>query len=450
MREGFHPVSGSFFVALFALFPAAAFAQRPPAVPVNLSYLRSDFIQPGARPAAMGGAFIGAAQDEIAAVINPAGLPYLRTAGASVHLRAFKLDGRFDSDQFVIAAFFPIKKINLAFSRQVIFNTRFSFENQQFVTFGSNPTLRQVLGGLGNFPGTQALVDFHVFKDRWSLGYQIWDKLSLGVTASNFTIDLHLKEQSFLDPLIAEGSAPRGNIPETTYSTSTLERRDGLVWGYSLGLMATLIPDKFYFGAVVDFNPSFDLQSQIFLPEYRLENLVLPAETPENNSFKFSVPDVQGIGFYYRVTNLLHLTFDLVRREYRDLLSGGNASILNIPADDEFDQASLEFRDPDGQPDLSIDNAIELHLGVERLFRIKRFGIVPLRFGIFNSPRHRIHARAANAELQRLFPPGTSDYFFSFGTGVVGRKYYKYDLGASFSDDGWQLFFSATFKVTEY
>lgn len=450
MRDGFPGASGSFFAAMFALFPAAAFAQRPPTAPINLSYLRSDFIQPGARPAAMGGAFIGAAQDEIAAVINPAGLPYLRTAGASVHLRAFKLDGRFDSDQFVIAAFFPIKKINLAFSRQVVFNSRFSFENQQFVSFDSDPTPRQVLGGLGNFPGTQTLVDFHVFKDRWSLGYQIWDKLCLGITASNFTIDLHLKEQSFLDPLISDGSASRGNIPETTYSTSTLERRDGLVWGYSLGLMATIIPDKFYFGAVVDFNPSFDLQSQIFLPEYRLENLVLPAESPANSRFKFSVPDVQGIGFYYRVTSLLHLTFDLVRREYRDILSADNASILNIAADDEFDPAAGEFRDPDGKPDLSIDDAIEFHLGVERLFRIKRFGIIPLRFGVFNSPRHRIHASSANSDLRRLFPRGTTDYFFSFGTGVVGRKYYKYDFGASFSDDGWQLFFSATFKITEY
>lgn len=446
MREGFRLAKWG-LVAQLALLPAVGTAQRPPTIPINLGYFRADFIQPGARPAALGGAFIGAAQDEIAAAINPAGLTYLKTAGASLHLRAIKLDGRFDSDQFVIAAFFPIKRFCLAFSRQVLFNSRFEVETLQQVSVGANPTPRLALGGLGNFPGTRALVDFHVFKDRWSLAYRVSNRMSVGFTASNFTLDTNLREQTFLDAQIIDGLPPRGNIPETLYSTSTLDRRDGLVWGYSIGWMATVIPDRFFVGAVIDFNPGFDLSSEIFLPEHRLGGVILPPVSPANNDFKFSIPDVQGIGIFYRATKLLHLTFDVVRREYQDMLLGNS---LNIVADDELDESSQTYIDPDGRTDLTISNAIEVHFGVERLLRVVKFGLIPLRFGFYTSPAHRIHAQADDADLRRLFPQGPSRAYLTFGTGIVGSKYYKYDIGANFSSEGWQLFFSATFKVTEF
>jgi hypothetical protein len=48
------------------LYSSFAFAQRPPTPPIDFSYLELDFARPGARSAAMGGAFIGAAQDETA------------------------------------------------------------------------------------------------------------------------------------------------------------------------------------------------------------------------------------------------------------------------------------------------------------------------------------------------------------------------------------------------
>lgn len=57
--------------SLLALLPTTAFAQRPPTPPIDFSYLELDFARPGARSAAMGGAFIGAALDETSVLYNP-------------------------------------------------------------------------------------------------------------------------------------------------------------------------------------------------------------------------------------------------------------------------------------------------------------------------------------------------------------------------------------------
>lgn len=75
------------YFAWFAVIPHLTLAQRPPVLPVDLRYFRVDFIIPGARPSSLGGAFIGAALDETASPINPAGLTYLTRPGASMHQR---------------------------------------------------------------------------------------------------------------------------------------------------------------------------------------------------------------------------------------------------------------------------------------------------------------------------------------------------------------------------
>ena len=45
-------------VGIFLFIPDLSFSQRPPVPPINLSYFRVDFVQAGARSAALGGAFI--------------------------------------------------------------------------------------------------------------------------------------------------------------------------------------------------------------------------------------------------------------------------------------------------------------------------------------------------------------------------------------------------------
>src|SRR5262245_57678900 len=78
--------SGSLFVcaALIttaAMWPARAGAQTSLQIP-----LQFDFINPGAKSLALGGAFVGVADDATAAFANPAGLTFLATPELSGEL----------------------------------------------------------------------------------------------------------------------------------------------------------------------------------------------------------------------------------------------------------------------------------------------------------------------------------------------------------------------------
>lgn len=456
MGEGFR--GRSFFSPLGLLAAAilvhstCVFAQRPPTVPINLNYFRIEFIQPGARPAGLGGAFIGAAQDETAAAINPAGLIYLKSAGASLHQRKARLrfkepEGTPESesldsthnfhisnfDQSLVTVFLPVKKITLAIFRQVAFDARYNFETRQFLTTNSN-TPRFVLGGLGNFPGRKVDLDLEMVHDAFSIGYAISKRLSIGAAAKNSVLNFKLNEQLFLDSQVENGQAPRPNGAASAYSITTVDDRE-TERGFTLGLMAKLIVDKLFVGAVWNLNPTFNLDSEVFLPEYKLTNETFSAESTKDNPFKLSVPDSYGFGLYYVANHRLRLTFDVVRIEYSDLLSGND---LNVVADDQPNAQGV-FEDPDGQDDLTLDDVIEIHAGTEWLFKVPKLGLMPLRFGVFTSPGHRIYPVLLNPDLRRLFPEGKDRVHFTFGLGVVLTSNVKFDGSIIVSPDGFEI-----------
>ena len=446
-----------FLIFLVILIATSTFAQgsleRPPTVPINLSYFRIDFIQPGARPAGLGGAFIGAAQDETAAAINPAGLIYLKSAGASLHQRKARLrfkepEGTPESeslnsthnfhisnfDQSLVNVFLPVKKITLAIFRQVVFDARFNFETRQFLTTDSNTSTRFVLGGLGNFPGRKVDLDLEMVHDAFSIGYALSKRLSVGVAAKYSVLNFKLNEQLFLDPQVENGQAPRDNGAEIAYSITTVDDREAEL-SFTLGLMAKLMVDKLFLGAVWNLNPTFNLESDLILPEYKLTVENLSAESRSNNQFKLSVPDSYGFGLYYIANHRLRLTFDVVRIEYSDLLSGND---LNVVADDQPNAQGI-FVDPDGQNDLTLDDAIEIHAGAEWLFKVPKLGLMPLRFGVFTNPGHRIHPISPNPDMRRLFPEAEDRVHFTFGLGVVLTSNLKFDGGIIVSPDGFEI-----------
>ncbi|MCH8981027.1 outer membrane protein transport protein [candidate division KSB1 bacterium] len=447
----------SILVCIFFFTPGLSFGQRPPVPPINLSYFRVDFLQAGARSAALGGAFIGAAQDETAAPINPAGLTYLKSAGASLHQRVGNLDFEepegaaaaanrktgFSShifDQNLAVVFFPIKRFTFALLRQVGFDNRFAFETQQFLTTESLSTTRQLLGGLGNFPGRKVDLNLRLVNDGISVAYRISKRLSLGVTGKISVLNLRLNEQTFLDPLIAGGGSPGENRPENTYSITTIDERVTDP-SFSFGVMSKIILDKLFVGAVLNLNPSFALNSNIFLPEYKIGTQTFLPESA-NPEFKFSVPNNYGFGLYYVPKSGIRFTFDVVRVQYSDLLGDND---LNIIADDELNPETGMYEDPDGRPDLTIDDATEFHAGIEFLVRprmsfvAKRFSLIPIRIGVHTNPGHRIYATGNNPDLKRLFPKAKDRVHFSFGTGFVLNSYLKFDGSITISADSFEF-----------
>lgn len=473
MRRGSHFRSPGPFSCLliFLTLGSSSYAQRPPVAPINLSYFRIDFLQPGARPVGLGGAFIGAAQDATAAPINPAGLTYLRSVGASLHQRSSHLQyeepqGSVQSpnrkatfhannfDQNMVSVFLPLRiikplqktplaELHLAIFRQVVFDSRFNFETEQFLTTTENLSSRQVLGGLGNVPGRKVDLESELVSDGFSVAYPLSRRLSMGLTVKTSALSFSLNERTFLDPAVADGSKPRGNIADATYSITSVDEHK-TEFSFSMGIMGKLIVDRLFFGAVYNFNPTYDLRSDIFLPEYNVGDETFPAKAPGNTRFRFSIPDTYGLGLYYVANSRIRLMADIVRIEYSDLLSGND---LNWPADDLFFNPSQTFQDTGSKPDLTVEDATEFHLGLEIVTNIPAFGLIPLRFGLFTSPGHRIHAAESDPDIQRLFPEAADRLNFTFGLGVILSSHLKFDASIIVSQDGFEVFGSTLLTV---
>lgn len=429
-------------------------AQRPPTVPINLGYLRIDFIQPGARPAALGGAFIGAAQDATAAAINPAGLTYLRGAGAAAHQRVartkFKepdgpdLNSNFHSDIFdqnLVISFLQIKKITLALYRQAAFDARYNFDTKQFLTSAPNTTRRFVLGGLGNFPGRVVDLDLELVHNGFAVGFALAKTLRIGVASKLSVLNFKLHEQTFLDPEVLNGIQPRGNVAESLYSITTVDNRKTKS-SFSVGLMGNVVLDQLFLGAVVNLNPTYRLRSNIHLPEYTVGTNTLDRELQINqkeNDFQLSVPDSYGFGLYYYIASRrLGFAFDLLRIEYSDLLNGNNP---NVVADDPTD----DFVDPDGEDDLTIEDATELHFGIEWTHNVPKLGQIPFRFGLRTDPAHRIHSANNDSNMQKLFPEAKTRLHVAFGLGLSLPSNIKFDGSVDLSEDGYELIGSFSF-----
>jgi len=463
MTKGAYTLKFTFiiFIAGLFLFPDLSFGQRPPVPPINLSYFRIDFVQSGARSAALGSAFIGAAQDETAAPINPAGLTYLKSPGASLHQRIANLDFEepegavaaanrktgFSSqnfDQNLAVVFFPIKRFTFAILRQVGFDNRFTFETQQFLTIDSLTTPRQLLGGLGNFPGRKVDLNLRLVNDGFSVAYRVNKRLSLGITGKISVLNIRLNEQTFLDPNVSGGRLPAENRPENIYSITTIDERVTDP-SFSFGVMSKIILDKLFVGAVLNLNPSFALNSNIFLPEYKTGTETFKAESA-NPEFEFSIPNSAGFGLYYVPHSSIRFTFDIVRIQYSDLIRDND---LNIVADDELNPETGFYEDPDGRPDLTIDDVTEFHAGIEFLVRprmsfvAKRFSLIPVRIGIHTNPGHRIYATGNNPDLKRLFPKAKDRIHYSFGSGFLLNSYLKFDASITFSADSF-VFIAST------
>lgn len=453
-----------FFVFCLWWFPTVGLAQRPPVPAINLNYLRIEFITPGARASSVGGAFIGAAQDETAAAINPAGLTYLSGAGASLHQRNARktfrepegspespdLKSKFSNNDFnqsMVSAFIPLRGITIAIYHQVLLDSRFGFETQQFFTDSSPPTTRRLLGGLGNFSGKQVSLDLEMINDGVALGLPLSSRLSLGITGRTSILRFNLNEQTFLDTRISARNFPQGNSAETVYSLTTVDKVDVKV-GFSAGLLYKLIKDRFFVGAVYHYNPKFNLNSEIFLPERVVqsatETLTLPALSPENTAFKLAIPDRFGVGLYYVLSKRFRVMFDVTRVTYSDLLNGNDRNIVN---DDVFNPQTQRYEDPDNRPDLTVADVTEIHAGMEVLFKIPKFGLIPLRLGVYSDPGHQVHAISKEPDLRRLFPEGEDRTHVAFGAGFVLNSHLKFDVSLDFARDRFEVLGSALISV---
>lgn len=418
--------------------------------PINLGYVRIDFIQPGARSAALGGAFIGAAQDVTAAAINPAGLAFLRSVEATLHQRLAHFefdvpnatidgaDNTFTSrtirnknfDQTLAGIFLPLKRVSFALFRQVALDTHYDFETRQFLTKPSDGSEAFTLGGLGNYPGRKVNFNLEMVYDAFSVAFAVTNNLGIGVTVKNSALDFKFNEQLFLDPLVQNGNDPRPNSVETLYAINNISDRNGK-FSYSFGLMSNMLLDRLFFGAVANFNPTYELRSNIYFPQYQLNGSMF---TPDTSSrvFRLSMPDSYGFGIYLLINSRLRFSCDVMYIKYSDLLSSHNLNVAD-----------------DGRArDLTVANATQLHAGLEWLFKVPQFGFtIPTRFGLHTNPGHLIHAVGDDEDLNRLYPAAKNRVHLSFGVGATVKSRLKLDATMVVTGDGLELWGSTLLSV---
>ena len=416
-----------FSPVLYSQCPQCSTVRPTQSAPFNIRYFQFNLGVSGARANSLGGAFIGVADDATAATTNPAGLTMLTRLETSVHIRPRRTEiselaanrkqwderkdySHFQTDLAYGDIVVPFKKLTFAGYWDVVTKAENHFEYQQFSTpeFADPDTLKlhHILQGIGNIPGRKAHYDLQVINIGLAAAYPFsFYAMSLGFSFQVTKLDFYLSETQYYDASLLQNKfdTPTGfeNTPQNVYSVRTIDDTDWAV-SYTLGLL--LKPHaRLSVGLVYNRRPELKVLSEIFFPDYFLQNneCYLPA-TAENETIILKLPDSYGIGLYYRLTDWLRISTDVVRIEYSDISNNKLTDLVQANPDSGI------YKIPDGISDLKIDNAIEFHFGVEYLMSFKKLKLA-LRGGLYTDPFHLAYAINDNTMLKTLFPKKQED-----------------------------------------
>lgn len=377
----------------------------------GMSGLQFNFSAPGARSLAMGGAFIGRADDSTAAYANPAGLTNLFSPEIAAEYRFNSFDTPYTSGGTypdVNRSTASDNVNNLSYLSFVYPGERwvFALYRQEFMDFKSKFDTEAI--DLGNdfsaFP-TNNSVDVNIVNYGFSTAIRVSDRFSLGASISYYDYKMNASTLRYdlVDPSLLVNQ-------QTEYGSDNN-------WGFTLGALFR-ISEKFSVGAVYRSTPDFDTNHNQTVPDFPSLDF--------DKAYKFDTPDAYGIGFSFQPNDNLTFNFDIMRITYSDL------------ADPVF----WAFEDPApdyGQTivnDMSIDDGTEFHLGAEYVLQNKP---IALRAGAWYDPDHALTdygpvnpddpSAKANAAF---FPGGSNETHWSIGFGFFFEKF-QMDFAADFS-----------------
>ncbi|MCP4368435.1 MAG: hypothetical protein GY797_10045, partial [Deltaproteobacteria bacterium] len=327
------------FFSLFFLFFACTGAW---AVVVGPDTLGVDFRfnNPGARANAMGGAFIGLADDATAAYTNPAGLTILTEPEFSIEYKIGEItthfedqvsDKEFDdtvSGLSFLSYVYPAENATIAFFRHQLLNTEsnFTWHDADTEPQKIKVSLDAVTLGIG-------------------AGFKLTDTFSLGLSIGMAQLDYDLKSRRYDS---SQDPYPDPEEWETVSDTDNAEH-------YSVSLLWNAF-EGFNVGLVYRMGPEFETEKQ------RIEWRDLDGIPGNGDEFYaldwehdhiLKIPDVYGLGLSYRFLSNFTATLDINYIEYSDL------------ADD--------FVDEDGKSaDWKNDDEFEVRLGLEYIIDINQ------------------------------------------------------------------------------
>ena len=373
------------------------------------------FVNPGARSGAMGGAFIGLADDATAAEANPAGLTILTKPEVSLEYRntefdatrlngfntveeegAFLTVGSFNTlDELNQPSFlsivYPIGRTTVAFSRQEVSRTEGGLDEVFLLELPGTPSF---------LFGTTAAQDQSIINYNFSFGSKISDRFSVGATLRFAQLDWQATIQNVVI---------LGNQAFLLFETDIDDSDSALGW--NAGMIYTA--SHFSLGAVYKKNPKFEVEETESGPVSQL---------PGTFTNVLKIPDTFGVGLAVRPNDNITVVADVVRVENSDLLEdisvGRNVLTAGLTNDEVV---------------YNIDDAWDFHIGTEFVVFAGKVPVA-LRTGYYRRSSSSLLAESAPgltpeglATLQALFTEREDENHFTIGNGFVFGSHFQID-----------------------
>jgi len=397
--------------------------------------LQFNFLPPGARSLAMGSAFTGLADDATAAWTNPAGLVGLGRPQVSLELRESTYTNRFPSGGVLRD---PDRSSSRADTAGVSFASYVwisptgrwaaSVIHHLLADFAARQESQSIVGNSpqqvnDDVVGRLAFLDLEIPGDGAAVSFRVTNRIAVGASLVSYRIKLH--------------SETRGLVTDVRL-TPDVQQVDGddRALGGSLGFQWT--GEDARFSAVYRRGPEFATEHAFVCGNAagaggaRIcadRGLPIGGQIAElSGESIFRVPDVAAVGLAVHVTPRLTLAAEVDQvfySQYSDRLS--NLTVFGI------DRPGFARR-------FSIEDAAELHLGVEFQTPLSGGNALFLRTGGWFEPDHRLRVEPAPNPLDQKIEvrfnslEERDQVHFTGGLGVTFGARFQVDLGADFSD----------------
>lgn len=362
---------------------------------VGLPPVQYNLAPPGARSLAMGASFIGLADDATASESNPAGLTVLTKPEVSAHFRFSSFDNEapdtvsgagFEvfNERLGSPAFFSVVYPGRAAAVSVYYQRAADFRNRSF--------FEGVLeGGAPNYD--QADTTFRLENAGLSAAFELGSRVSVGGSLRLSRVHLDSVQRATL-PDFGFLTRIQGVVDEThtkaTFNAGLLFRPTSKV---SVGGVYKK-GGRFGFEQIDSISIVADEETETF-------RATRPAQVV--------IPDTYGVGVAFRPTDHWVIAADVVRILYSD--SDPGPENLNL-----YQVAGEGGRE-------ALEDATELHAGVEYAWTAENDWILSLRGGAYTDPDH-----------DGLGGLDSDQVHVTFGGGVVVQNRLQVDAAVSLAD----------------
>ncbi len=390
-----------------------------------------NFSNPGARSLALGGAFVGAADDATAAYTNPAGLFQLSAPEVSIEGRQWSYTtpfadrGRFsgtvtgigvDTIAGVQLGQTDDELSGISYASFVHPKPKWAFAlfYHQVANFEANFETGGVFTESSRLLAVRSTYDLDISQVGVAFAFK-WGKGAAGLGVSNYSFDLASTTQRF-------GGFFFGSPDFSSPSNFQRQTGESDEIGYTVGIQIESSP-KTRIGLVYRFGPEFDVNilSAFGTPE-------VPGRVGTDQDTVLDLPDVIALGFSFQPRQNLTVNLDFSAVLYSQL--------VGTEDEDQLFVVIFEGQDPPfaRAEDFKIDDATEIRLGVEYVFdKIKT--PIALRGGAWWDPDHRLRYEGSRELTRTRLFEGDDELHVTAGLGLVFGSRFQLDAAVDLSDN---------------